>query len=233
MSAPKRFYETASVREAEGRFGVDLDARRLKTPKGAEFLVPKRALAEGVAAEWAAQGERIAHASMPLTRFSFTAIDHTAHNRPASISYVAKYAETDLICHRAEAPAALIARQAALWDPIHAWAREALGVSPPVVSGVIAAAVPSREIDALRHRAAALDDFHLTALAHGAGLAGSALIGFAMLDGALGAEDAFAAAALDDLWSLETWGEDAEARARLDRQRAEFDNIARYIGALG
>ena len=54
-----------------------------------------------------------------------------------------------------------------------------------------------------------------------------------MLARRLDAAGAFEAAALDNLWSLERWGEDAEARAKLDRQRAEFDNIANFIEALG
>ena len=63
-------------------------------------------------------------------------------------------------------------------------------------------------------------------------LAGSALIGFALLEGRLDAENAFAAAALDDRWNLENWGEDAAACAGLDRQRAEFDALGRFVQAL-
>ncbi|MCR6643455.1 MAG: hypothetical protein NVV62_02420 [Terricaulis sp.] len=54
-----------------------------------------------------------------------------------------------------------------------------------------------------------------------------------MLDKRLSGKAAFEAAALDNLWSLERWGEDAEARAKLDRQAQEFDNIARFIETLG
>jgi chaperone required for assembly of F1-ATPase len=228
---PRRFYTTATV--ADDGAGVMLDARRLKTPRGAAFAAPTRALAKAIAAEWAAQGEFIAPSRMPLTQLSFTAIDHTPGRRDELIAYIAKFGETDLVCHRAEAPAPLVARQSTMWDPIVVWAAHDLGVVLPVVTGVVAAAVPAECTETLSAQAGALDDFHLTALAQAAGLAGSALIAFALIRQRIDAETAFAIAALDDLWSQEQWGQDAEAQDRLDSHRAEFENIARFIAALG
>lgn len=232
VTAARRFYKTAAAVEAEGGFGVALDERRLRTPGGAPFVTPTRALAEACAAEWQGQGEHIVPASMPLTQLAFAAIDWTPESREQRAEYVVSYAETDLCCHRAEGPGELIARQASAWDPLVAWAADALGVQLPVVTGAIAADVPPAALAALREAAAGLDDFRLTALSQASGLTGSALIGLALLEGEIDAEQAFAAAALDDLWSLEHWGEDAEACARLERVRAELDVLARFIGAL-
>ena len=231
-AAARRFYKTASAALADGGFGVALDERRLRTPAGAPFIAPTRALAEACAAEWKAQGQAIVPASMPITQMAFAAIDQTAAARAQRSAYAVSFAETDLCCHRAEAPAELVARQAAHWDPLVAWGAEALGAELPVVTGVVAADVPRQALDALRERAEALDDFRLTALSQAAGLTGSALLAFALLEGRLDAPSAFAAAALDDLGSLERWGEDEEARARLDRLRAELDALARFIAAL-
>jgi chaperone required for assembly of F1-ATPase len=228
---PRRFYTNATV--ADDGAGIMLDARRLKTPRGTAFSAPTRALAEAIAAEWAAQGEFIAPSTMPLTQLAFAAIDHTPARRDDLVAYIAKFGETDLVCHRAEAPAPLIARQSTMWDPIIVWAAHDLGVMLPVVTGVLAARVPPESLETLAAHAAALDDFQLTALAQATGLAGSALIAFALLRQRIDAETAFALAALDDLWSQEHWGQDAEAQARLDRQRAEFENIARFIRMVG
>lgn len=229
--AVRRFYKSAAV--SEDGLGVMLDARTLRTPGGAVFRAPTRALAEACAAEWEAQDERIVPATMPLTQLAFAAIDHTARRREELAAYIAKFGETDLLCHRADMPAALVARQSARWDPLVAWGARDLAVLLPVVTGVVAAPVHAETLETLRAHTAALDDFQLTALAQAAGLAGSALVAFALLRGRLDAAQAFEAAALDDLWSLENWGEDEEARARLDRQRAEFDNIAQFIAVLG
>ncbi|MGH6950704.1 MAG: ATP12 family protein [Vitreimonas sp.] len=232
MSAARRFYKSAAAVEAEGGFGVALDERRLRTPGGAHFVAPTRALAEACAAEWGAQGEHIVPASMPITQLAFAAIDWTAQSREQRAEYVVSYAHTDLCCHRAEAPVELVARQASAWDPLVGWGAETLGAQLPVVTGVIAADVAPAALAALRKAAAGLDDFRLTALSQAAGLTGSALIGFALVEGKIEARQAFAAAALDDLWGLEHWGEDAEARARLERVRAELDVLGRFIGAL-
>jgi chaperone required for assembly of F1-ATPase len=228
---PRRFYKAASA-AADGA-GVMLDERRLRTPKGAPFAAPTPALVEAIAAEWNAQGEFIVPSTMPLTQLAFAAIDHTPARRAELVAYVAKFAETDLVCHRAESPAPLVARQSTMWTPVVVWAAHDLGVVLPVVTGVSPAEVPAESLETLAAHAAALDDFHLTALAQATGLAGSALIAFMLLRGRIDAETAFAVAALDDLWSQENWGRDEEAQARLDRQRAEFENIARFVAALG
>lgn len=235
MSAdpPKRFYKEAGIFDDAAGFGIALDGKAVKTPGGGDFRAPTRALAKACASEWAAQGDRIQPRTMPLTQFSFAAIDHTPGRREALLAHVAKYGETDLCCHRAETPAALAARQAAAWDPLLAWARADLGLNLPVVIGLLAAKVDAEAIAVLRATANAFDDFRLTALAHTTDLAGSALIGLAVAHGRFDSAQAWDASTVDDAWSLDQWGEDAQARARLEAMRAEFDTIAQFVAALG
>lgn len=228
--AAKRFYAAASV--AEDGYGVLLDARTLRTPAGIVFRAPSKALAAAVAAEWQAQGAEIAPAAMPLTQLAFAALDGGAGAHAERIAYVCKHAETDLCCHRAGRPAELVARQAASWDSLVEWGAQALGAALPVVTGVLPAPAPAEALARLRARAEALDDFALTALAHAVGLTGSALIAFALVERRLEAETAFAAAALDELWSLEHWGEDAEARGKLEQLRGEISSVARFCQSL-
>ena len=64
----KRFYKEASVAEADGGFGLRLDGRGALTPAKNRLVVPTRAIAEKIAAEWAGQGEIVSPASMPVTR---------------------------------------------------------------------------------------------------------------------------------------------------------------------
>lgn len=228
--AAKRFYRSASVDETG--IGVMLDERRLRTPGNAVFAAPTRAFAEAIAAEWSAQGEHIVPATMPLTQLAFAAIDAAPARRADLAAYVAKFGETDLLCHRADSPPGLVERQAQAWDPLLAWSEERLGVRLPAVVGVLAAPTDEASIETLRAHAEALDDFRLTALAQAAGASGSALIAFALAHRQLDGAGAFAAAALDDLWSQETWGRDEEAQARLDRLRVEFEAIDRFFAAL-
>src|SRR3546814_1528770 len=52
------------------------------------------------------------------------------------------YSESDLLCYRADAPAALVARQAAAWDPLLDWAAQRYDVHFTIVSGIMHAPQP-------------------------------------------------------------------------------------------
>ena len=73
--APRRFWTSARAEPVPGGFTVFLDARPLRTPAKAPLIVPTRALAEAIAAEWNAQGKTIDPHAMPLTRYANSAID--------------------------------------------------------------------------------------------------------------------------------------------------------------
>ncbi|MEO5640371.1 MAG: ATP12 family protein, partial [Sphingomicrobium sp.] len=55
----KRFWREARAVEADGRWGIALDGRPLKTPAKALLVLPTPALAEAVVAEWSDAGETI------------------------------------------------------------------------------------------------------------------------------------------------------------------------------
>jgi len=124
---PKRFWKEATVeREAQG-FGVRLDGRGVKTPAKTALILPSRALAEAVAAEWDAQEEKIDPTTMPVTRAANAALDKVRAQFDEVAGLIAAYGETDLLCYRADAPQELADRQAEAWDPLLDWAEAALG----------------------------------------------------------------------------------------------------------
>jgi chaperone required for assembly of F1-ATPase len=228
MSGIGRFYKEA---RAEG-LGVTLDGRVLRTPAKTVFAAPTPALAQAVAAEWSAQGDEIAPVTMPLTRLAFTAIDRTPHQRADIVVEIGRYQETDLICHRAEAPAALAAAQIAAWEPWRDWAEQRFGARLNVAHGIIAVAQPAAAGASLRIIAEALDDFRLTAFADACGGLGSCVLALALCEGALAPADAVATATIDEAYQLKTWGEDGEARARLDALCAQISHVGRFLAAL-
>ena len=105
---PKRFYAAAGVAERGGAFEVRLDEKPVKTPERRPLALPSRALAELVAAEWAAQETVIDPATMPLTILANVAIDRVAADPGATEAEIAKYAGSDLVCYRASEPAGLL-----------------------------------------------------------------------------------------------------------------------------
>src|SRR3546814_3485479 len=76
-------------------------------------------------------------ASMPMTGLSNAAIDHVAPGREAFVDSPAAYAESDLVCYRAESPAALADRHAAAWDPLIHWAARRYDVAFRTTCGVV------------------------------------------------------------------------------------------------
>ncbi len=227
-----RFYKEAAAAPQPGGHAVLIDGRQLRTPAKQPFLAPTAALAEACAAEWRAQGAAVKPETMPLTKLVNVALDHTPRTRPRIVESIAGYAATDLVCHRADKPAALVEKQAQAWDPLVAWAREALGAPLNVVTGVIAIDQPDEAREAFAASADACDDFALTALARAVGMAGSGVIGIALARGHLDSEAAWRTSCLDDFWQLEQWGEDFIARQRLDALKAEFDLLGAYFAAL-
>ena len=93
-----------------------------RTPGKRPLIAPTRAVAELIAAEWAAQGETIEPMSMPATRLANSAIDGVADALGATRAEIARYAGADLLCYRAEAPEALVAAEAEAFDPVLDWA---------------------------------------------------------------------------------------------------------------
>ncbi|MGK9232809.1 ATPase [Inquilinus limosus] len=225
----KRFYKTVTVVPVGDGFGVALDGKPIRSPAKAGFVLPSRALADAVAAEWAAQADDVVPATMPLMQLAATAIDRVAPNREHIVDTVAGYGGTDLLCYRAEAPAALAERQKAAWQPLLDWAMTALDAPLTATSGIVHQAQPDSSLAALRAAVAAQDDWRLTALHQATALTGSLVLGLALLAGRIDADTAFELAELDASFQIERWGEDAEATARRATLRAELQAAARLV----
>ncbi|HEY1245305.1 MAG TPA: ATP12 family protein [Hyphomicrobiaceae bacterium] len=232
---PKRFYRSVSVGGAAPAFRVMLDRRPARTPARKEVAVPSRRLAEALAAEWAAQGEQIDPATMPLTRLVNTALDGVTGREDMVRAEIVKYAGSDLLCYRASAPheQELARRQAAAWDPVLAWARAELGVDLSVGQGIVPVAQPQAARAAVEGILADLDTFALAAHHVMTALTGSALLALAHGRGRLTAAEAWAAAHIDEDWQIGQWGEDAEARARRERRWTEMQAASRLLALRG
>jgi chaperone required for assembly of F1-ATPase len=230
---PKRFYRPVSVGGAAPAFRVLVDGKPIRTPAKRELAVPARALAEAVAGEWEAQGERVDPATMPLTRLVNTALDGVAGREAEVRAEIAKYAASDLLCYRAEGPTELVRRQAEAWDPVLAWARAALGAKLVTGVGILPVAQPEATAKAIGRALAGLDVFGLAAYLVMTTLTGSAMLALAHAGGRLAAEEAWAAAHIDEDWQIGRWGEDAEARARRQRRWTEMQAASRLLALLG
>ena len=228
----KRFYQAAEVTSAGGGYGVALDGKPLRTPAKVELVVPSRALAEAIAAEWRDQGEEIKLDALPLTRLTSTGIDLVTPRRAEVGAEVARYAGTDLVCYRAGHPPELARRQHAAWQPLIDWATMRYDAALEVTVGVVPIAQPVRSLRAFAAAVGAYPPLELAALHLATAACGSLVVALALVEGRLDAEQAFNTAQLDESFEIELWGEDAE---QTERRAALKDDIAlarRFIDLL-
>ena len=229
---PKRFYKVAAAERLGDAWTVALDGRTIKTPERAALALPTRGLAEAIAAEWDAQDAHIDLLSLHLTRLANVAIDRTPEVRDGMADEVARFCETDLICHVAEEPEDLVALEEGHWAPVRDWAADVLGVILVTTEGVRAAPQPDASLEAARDYALSLDDFRLTGLVFACALYGSALLAMAVCEGAVAADEAFDMSVIDQTWQLSRWGEDEEASAATEAKREEARAIGRWFRGL-
>jgi chaperone required for assembly of F1-ATPase len=229
----KRFYKAASAGEVDGGFALRLDGRGALTPAKNRLVVPTVKIAEAIAAEWDTQGEIVIPASMPLTRLANSAIDGVARTIQETRAEIARYAGADLVCYRALEPQALVDDQAAAFDPVLAWAEDALGARFILSAGVTHVAQPAPALAAVRRAVDAFENpFVVAALHVMTSLTGSVLLALAVARGFLSADDAWRAAHVDEDFQIRKWGEDEEAQSRRAARGREFYAAAEVIASL-
>ena len=205
----KRFYQNVTV-EGEGReWRVLLDGMQLRTPGKLKLSLPSKALADRLAGEWEAQGERINPSLMPITRLINVAVEQTPERRQDLIAEARRYAETDLLCYRAPQPRMLKERQAEAWDEWREWGA-AQGVDLKTTESLHVIAQPEASLKAVEDFAIRLDDIRLTLFVHLIAVYGSVILAMAVMRSALSGEAAFHLSRIDAVYQIELWGEDEE-----------------------
>jgi chaperone required for assembly of F1-ATPase len=223
----KRFWDTATAEREVDSFTIRLDGKPVHLPGGAVLRLEHAILAEAVAEEWrqagGSKGGEMSFADTPLTRLAGTAQGRIAAERWPTVDAIARYGESDLLCYRAETPEALTQRQHESWQPWLDWVAQRHGATLRVTSGIVAVRQHRDSIAALRDVVASCDLWALAALGIAVPALGSLVLGLALADRALDATTAHGLGALDELFQVEQWGEDAEAAAR---RGAVADDIA-------
>lgn len=226
--AAKRFWTEARAEAAPEGFTVRLDGRPVRTPSKAPLVVPTRAMAEAIAAEWAAQDGKVDPRTMPTTRSANSAIDKVVPQFHEVATLVAAYGASDLLCYRAAGPDGLIRRQAEAWDPMLDWAAGTFGARLAVTTGVVPVAQDAAACAALEARVRACSSFELAALHDLVGLSGSLVLGLAAANGVAAPEDVWTLSRIDEDWQADLWGHDEEAEEAAAAKRAEFLHAHRF-----
>lgn len=150
-------------------------------------------------------------------------------NRAAVVDDLAKYANSDLLCYRADAPAELVRRQTEAWDKWLGWATEQYWAKLVVVTGVTHGPQPVDALERLRDAVAERDNETLVALHVAVTITGSLILGLALTERALTAIEAFDVSQVDETFQAELWGRDAEAEAVRARRLGELEAAERLL----
>ncbi len=227
----RRFYARAGLVEAPAGFVITLDDKPVRTPSGRTLAAPNREIADRVVAEWDGQQETIDPLTMPMTRLANSVIDAVVDRVEAVTDDVAKYFGSDLLFYRAGHPEALVAREAAHWDPIVFWAADALGAHFILAEGIVHVRQPDSAI-AAACAALPTNAWSIAALHVVTTLTGSALLALALMHGVIDQDQAWAAAHVDEDWNIEQWGGDEEVAARRAARRVDFRAAASILKSL-
>lgn len=228
----RRFWKAAAAEPVDGGWQVTLDGKPVRTPGKLPLTLPTKALAKAIAAEWDAQTDAIDPNAMPLTRAANSAVEKVAPQFDAVADMLTDYGGTDLLSYRAAHPQALADRQADEWNPLLDWAADALGARLAVTTGVIPVAQDAGALKALRARLAGLTPWELTALHDLVTLPGSLILGLAVFDGRLTADQAHALSRLDEDHQAEAWGRDEDAETAAAARLQALRDSARLLDLL-
>lgn len=226
MRLARRFYKEVAVTPDRG---ITLDGKPVKTPKKAPLVLPNHAVAQAVAGEWEAQGDKIRPAAMLMTKLANTAIDRVGSERARILAEMVDYAASDLVCYRADRPPDLVARQAVHWNPVIDWA--ATGIDAPFVAipGLMHRSQSPEALDAVGTALAEMNNYEIAALHNIMTLTGSALMALMLARNALSPEAAWTAANVDEDYQIENWGLDDEAAERRASRHKEFLACCRFL----
>ena len=165
---------------------------------------------------------------MPLTRFA-NSVAEVSDRVDAVADDVAKYLGSDLLFYRAGHPEALVAREAAHWDPVLSWAANDLGAHFILSEGIVHVTQPAQAISAARGVFPA-DAWSVAALHVVTTLTGSALLALALLHGVRDPDQVWTAAHVDEDWNVEKWGVDEEVAARRAARLVDFRAAVEHSG---
>jgi chaperone required for assembly of F1-ATPase len=229
---PRRFYKEVGVGTVGDGFAVSLDGKTPRTPGQKPVIVPRRAIAEIMAAEWAAQPELIDPETMPTVRLVNSAVEAGEERLAALRAEIVKYAGNDLLLYRADTPASLVAEQEKHWDGALVKLARHFGVGFQPTVGLLHQPQPQPTLDRLQAAIDGIELLEAVAMVSLVGITGSGLLVIAHREGLLDAEKVWSAAHVDEDHNLRLWGEVHEATERRRKNRRDYDAALRVLEAI-
>ncbi|MDG1287679.1 MAG: ATP12 family protein [Rickettsiales bacterium] len=213
----KRFFKEAMVENG----AVLLDGKGLNTPAKNKVVLPNDALAQLIADEWNAVGDKIDKNKLPLTGMASLAIDIALPRRNELIVELLEYGETDLMFYHAM-DEDLSAEQRLKWQPWLNRAQVEFGTRYEVTNSIMP--VAQADENKVKHVELldTLDQWNLALLAAVVKPSTSLLLGWYFIQNELDDAKLFDLSRLEETFNMQKWGEQYEAKEKAEDIRADL-----------
>lgn len=203
----KRFYKNVSFTESEGKFEINLDKRKLRTPLGNVFQLPNEALASAVATEWDVQQDTIKQHNMHLTSLCNTALDNPCHqSKEVLADNILEFLVADTLCYRSCEPPEFLELQKQKWDPIIDWFKNRYRVKVNACEDLSSVAVPKETLLEIKRQLLSYNDWSLLGISFATENLKSLISTLALVNHEIDVEAAVELSRLETIFQVNHWG---------------------------
>lgn len=220
-----------TVLSQETGFAVTGNGEVLFTPGKLPLILPCKALATAIAAEWETH-QKYNGMQMLMTTLAYTGIDRIRQQKAQVIEALMEYIDTDTLSYRATGSEKLSKRQEKEWAPVMKWAQRAFSRPWQTSTGVMPVEqAPETHAD-IKKMLQKMDAMRLSASCLLTSGYSSILLTLAVLNNRVSAVEAFRLSRLEEDSQSEAWGEDEEATRRAEALKAEIVIAERFLNLL-
>lgn len=231
----KKFYKETNIKhniDAPSGYTVTLDQKEIKTPGKRTLVLPSSKIATAVRQEWDKQDKVIYLDQMPFTKICYTTIDVVEQNREDIIQQILRYAETDLICCRANKPDDLRERQTQEWQPVLDWIEGFFKTKFLVIDSLSLQLQPETSLKNIQNWLKERSNFELTAFHRMTSLMHSIFLTIAVVENHISLEKAWYLSLLEEKYQQDKWGQTEEAQEREENNFADLKQIYQFYTLL-
>ena len=179
----------------------------LKSPAKSPFIIPSKALAHGIAAEWSWQKNRVDPETMPLMQLAATAIDQPQSAEVIATSLCAFLPTDPVLCRdEDDAKSELVAAQNMMLQPFIDYVNMQLGTKLRPSTSIVGAAVSARDKDLVYEYLMGLDSWKRCALMELSSACKSVCMAIGGASGGFTIEQVIRASRVEEDYQIEQWG---------------------------
>ena len=123
----------------------------------------------------------------------------------------------------------MVAQQEKIWGPLLQWVEQEFDTKLKTTQNLDVPEQDQKLAYRLNFELQKLSDRQLVAFYAMALRTRSVLLALAFVKGKINAQEAFQAAALEEIWQAEKWGKDEEAESRRQTMRQELEEIQDFL----